>query len=292
MDYCLTAQGTNLAYRDQGRGTPVVLIHGWPLNSDMFEYQTYHLLKNGFRVVTYDRRGFGRSSHEADGYSFETLSSDLRDLVNKLELQKFHLVGFSMGGGEIASYLARFGSERVLSATLVASVVPFVMQTDSNPEGVPQEKLKLIQQSLLKNRPEFLAEFAKDFYGIDLLHHGVGKETLDWTAVMANQASLLATIDCVDTFGRTDFRSHLGHFDVPTLIIHGDADKTVPIYATAQRASQLIPHAIYKIYEGAPHGLFATHKDRLNADLVEFLMGVPLRTNADAQLKDSPEARV
>jgi non-heme chloroperoxidase len=266
-----TKDKTEIFFRDIGEGKPVILIHGWPLHGDMWEYQTTPLLRSGFRVITYDRRGFGRSMHTRSGYDYDTLASDLNDLINHLELQKVTLVGFSMGGGEIARYLARFSSERVAKAVLISSVTPFLLQTDSNPDGVSEEMMTQITQGLEKDRPHFLAGFAKDFFGVGMFSSPVSNEILNWSATLAYPASPLATIECVSSFGMTDFRSDMRAFTMPTLIIHGTGDKTVPIAPSGEQAAKLIPHATFKRYEGAPHGLFVTHREQLNEDLLDFL---------------------
>lgn len=271
MNYFLTQDEQSLYYKDMGTGEPVILIHGWPLNSDMWEYQTLALLEQGYRVIAYDRRGFGRSSQPAGGYDYDTFATDLHDLITHLKLDEVSLVGFSMGGGEIARYLARFGDGKISRVALISSVVPYLLQTDDNPDGVPATALDEMVQGLRDDRPKFLSGFMKHFYGVGLITSPVSPETLDWTAFLAYQASPRATIDCVSAFGRTDFRKDVFAFDLPTLIVHGTADKTVPIAATAEAAARLIPHARFLKLDGAPHGLFVTHKEELNSALLEFL---------------------
>lgn len=263
--------GSTLHVKDNGSGSPVVLIHGWPLTGDMWEYQTLALLEAGYRVITYDRRGFGHSSHPAAGYTYDVFADDLADILEKRDISGATLVGFSMGGGEIARYLTRHGAARIAKVALIGSVVPYLLKTDDNPDGVDGAALADFQAQIRKDRFAFLGTFAKGFYGVGLVSSPVSKELLDWTFQLAVMASPKATIDCIDAFGHTDFRPDLASFTVPTLIIHGTSDKTVPIDPTGRAAARGIPHATYIEYDGEPHGLFATAPDRLNADLLDFL---------------------
>lgn len=271
MPVIRSGDGTKLHFNDVGEGRPVVLIHGWPLSADMWEYQLATLLDHGFRVVSYDRRGFGRSGKPATGYDYDTFADDLHLLMEHLDLQDAALVGFSMGGGEVARYLSRYGSRRVAKAVLISSIVPYQLKTDTNPEGADESAFLDMIRKLKEDRPAFLAAFAKDFYGVGVLRSPVSEQILQWTSFLAYPASPVATVDCVSAFGKTDFRSEMEAFTMPTLIIHGTGDKTVPIAPSAEAAASLIPHADLRRYEGAPHGLFITHKDRLNQDLVSFL---------------------
>ena len=266
-----TKDGINLHVKDAGNGRPVVLIHGWPLTGDMFEYQTVALLEAGYRVITYDRRGFGQSGHPAKGYDYNTFADDLAAVLNKLDLQGANLVGFSMGGGEIARYLSRHGASRIAKVALVASVVPYLLKTSNNPDGVDESAFDDIKAQIKKDRFGFLQTFAKQFYGVGLVSKPVSQGILDWSFVLALMASPIATIQCVDAFGKTDFRPDLASFTVPTLIIHGTSDKTVPIDTTGRAAAKGIRNAKLIEYDGEPHGLFATAPDRLNADLIQFI---------------------
>ncbi|MFC7051326.1 alpha/beta fold hydrolase [Hansschlegelia quercus] len=263
--------GTNLHVKDAGTGKPVVLIHGWPLTGDMFEYQTLALLEAGYRVITYDRRGFGQSGHPAGSYDYDTFADDLAAVLDKLNLTQANLVGFSMGGGEIARYLTRYGASRVAKAVLVGSVVPYVLKDGSNPDGVDESVFEEIRANIRKDRFDFLQTFGKQFYGVGLISQPVSQALLDWTFTLALMASPKATIDCVDAFSRTDFRGDLASFTVPTLIIHGTSDKTIPIDATGRAAARGIAGAQLIEYDGEPHGLFATAPDRLNRDLMAFI---------------------
>jgi len=273
MPFVQARDGTNIYYKDWGSGDPVILIHGWPVNADMWEHQAPALSEQGFRTIAYDRRGFGRSDQPWSGYDYDTFADDLATLIDGLGLSKVTLVGFSMGGGEVARYLSRHGPGKISKAVLVAAVTPFLLQTPDNPTGAPQAVFDGIVEGLKKDRPAFLAEFGKAFYGVGPLNHAVSSETLAWAQSLAMQASPKATLDCVRAFSATDFRGDMGAFTVPTLIIHGTKDQTVPIDASGRETAKRIASARLIEYDGAPHGLFVTEKDRLNADLLDFLRG-------------------
>jgi len=263
--------GTNIHVKEMGSGPPVILIHGWPLTGDMWEYQTVALVNAGFRVITYDRRGFGHSAHPAQGYDYDTFADDLAAVIDGCALDNVALAGFSMGGGEIARYLTRHGPAKIAKAALISSVVPYVLKTADNPEGVDRDVLEEMKSQIARDRFAFLQTFAKPFYGAGLVSSPVSQGVLDWTFILAIMASPIATKACVDAFGTTDFRPDLASFMIPTLIIHGTSDKTVPIDATGRAAAAGIPHATFIEYDGEPHGLFATAPDRLNDDLITFL---------------------
>jgi len=271
MAFIEAKDGTKLHVKDMGQGRPVILIHGWPLTGDMFEYQTVALLEAGFRVITYDRRGFGQSGHPASGYNYDTFADDLAAVIDGLELQSVSLVGFSMGGGEIARYLSRHGASKVSKAVLVASVAGYLLKDESNPDGVDASVFDGMKKDIRKDRFEFLQSFAKTFYGVGLVTSPVSQGVLDWSFVLGIMASPKATIECVDAFGKTDFRPDFAAFTIPTLVIHGTGDKTVPIDPTGRAAAHGISGAKLIEYDGEPHGLFATVPDRLNQDLIEFL---------------------
>jgi pimeloyl-ACP methyl ester carboxylesterase len=271
MAFIETKDGTSLFFNDWGTGKPVVLIHGWPLDSDMWEYQWPFLVDNGLRVVAYDRRGFGRSGQPLTGYDYDTMADDLKAVLDGLDLRDVTLVGFSMGGGEVARYMSRHHGERVSKAVLVSSVTPYLLLTDDNPEGVGRGTFDAMIDGLRKDRPCFLATFGKQFFGASLLNFTVSTEILQWSLMMAMLGSPKATIECVRAFAATDFRRDMGTFHVPTLIIHGDSDATVPVAKSARLAAAMIPQARLLEYPGAPHGLFFTEKDRLNQDLLDFI---------------------
>lgn len=261
----------NLFYEDWGTGNPIVFIHGWPSDHQMWEHQMRVLPQMGFRCIAYDRRGFGKSDKPLHGYEYNTFADDLKSILDQLDLENVTLVGFSMGGGEVARYFSRHGGNRVAKVILVSSILPYTLQTDDNPEGVPLEQLQEMIDNIEEDRPAFLQTFGKMFYGVNFISKPVSQALLDWSTMLCLQASPKATIDCVHAFGETDFRDELKTINVPTLIIHGNSDNIVPIEATSQQAARLIPQASYVIYEDAPHGLFITEKERLTADILQFV---------------------
>ena len=270
MAFLKTQDGTQLFYTDWGTGRPIVLIHGWPLDADMWADQAVALAERGYRVVAYDRRGFGRSDQPWTGYDYDTLAADLAAVMDGLDLHDAVLVGFSMGGGEVARYLSRYGTARVGKAALVSAVTPYLLKTDDNPTGVDKSTFDDILDGLHKDRPHFLAGFGAKFFGNSLLEKKVSAEMLAASLQMAMMGSLRATLECAKAFAMTDFRADMAAFTVPTLIIHGTADHTVPIDSSGRVAAKMIPHAQYMEYEGEPHGLQATAKDRLTGDLLAF----------------------
>jgi len=261
----------NIYYEDIGKGKNVVFIHGWPLSGSMWEYQVTTLIKHGIRCITYDRRGFGKSDYPASGYDYDTLAGDLKAIIEGLDLQDVTLVGFSMGGGEIAKYFSLFGGARVKKVVLISAVVPYMLQTEDNPDGVPKEAFDTMAKAMTEDRPTFLEGFNKDFYGVTLLNHPVTEAYLANASNKAMESSPIATLECAKAFATTDFREDVVKINVPTLIIHGKADKIVPIALTGDQSAKLINGAKYFIYEDAPHGLWFTEKETLNNDLIEFI---------------------
>ena len=260
-----------LAYQDWGQGKPLVLIHGWPVSHEMWEYQTLALTQAGYRTVAYTRRGFGQSSQPWSGYDYDTLADDLKAVLDTLDLQDVTLVGFSMGGGEVARYMNRHGGARVAKVALIAAVTPYLLKTNDNPTGVDQSVFDEIIKAIQADRAGFMEAFGKKFYGAGMLSSPVSDAVLHRAWGLAMSGSIKATLDCVRAFSQTDFRADLATIKVPTLIVHGDADQTVPIKASGEQTAKLVPHAKYVVYEGAPHGLFLTEKDKLNRDLLAFL---------------------
>jgi len=261
----------DLYYEDHGSGPPVVLIHGWPLSGRSWEKQLTALLKAGRRVITYDRRGFGKSSQPAKGYDYDTFAEDLHKLVTTLDLRDFALVGFSMGGGEVARYLGTYGTEHVSKAVFMAAVPPFLLKTADNSGGLDISVFDGIKQGIAADRLAFLSQFLANFYNVDVLR---GKQISDevvrdsWN--VASGASPIGTLECV-TAWYTDFRKDLPRIDVPTLIIHGDSDRILPIEVTGKATQAAIKGSRLVTVKGGPHGLNWTHADEVNRELVSFL---------------------
>ncbi|HEX9978965.1 MAG TPA: alpha/beta hydrolase [Flavobacterium sp.] len=269
--YIETDSGISLYIKDYGEGPPVILIHGWPLSGEMWEYQVETLVNGGFRVITYDRRGFGQSSKPWFGYDYDSLADDLKEIIDELELDNITLVGFSMGGGEVVRYFSRHGGKGVTKAVLVGSITPFLLKTDDNPDGTPKEEFDEMARQLRKDRMEFLESFGKMFYGVNMVNHPVSQAYLQHDLMVAGCASPRATLECLNSFSTTDFRNEMALLNVPVLLIHGDADKTVPIASSGEKAAKLLPNCRYLVYDGAPHGLFYTEKEKFNKDLLDFL---------------------
>ncbi len=260
-----------LHFEDYGSGPAVILIHGWPLNGASWEKQTTALLDAGYRVITYDRRGFGQSSQPAEGYDYDTFTEDLNQLVQQLDLNDVTLVGFSMGTGEVARYLGKFGSDRVSKAVLIGVIPPFLLKTSDNPTGVDQNVFDDIQAKLKKDRPAFLLEFLKNFYNYDKLQgKRISEEVLRASWNVALVASAIATLQCVGSW-LEDFRKDVARMNVPLLIIHGDADQILPIESTAEPLAKKLKDAKFLKIKGAPHGLLWTHAEEVNEALLEFL---------------------
>ena len=273
MPRLTTADDTMLYYKDwNGGGRPVVLIHGWPLNADSWDPVANALADAGHRVIAYDRRGFGRSDQPWTGYDYDTLADDLRDVLSETGAEDAAIVGFSMGGGEVARYMSRHGGRGVRSAALVSSVVPFMLKTPDNPDGVPQSTFDEMTEGMLQDRPKFLRGFLKDFFGQGVITHNVSDDTLHHAWAMCMMAGLRPTLASAEAFATTDFRPDLPAFTVPTLVIHGTKDQTVPIDAAGRAAAKGIAGAQLIEYEGEPHGLFATATDRLIGNLKDWLI--------------------
>ena len=273
MAYVVAQDGTEIFYRDLGQGRPVVLIHGWPLNGDSWDKQSNFLAEHGLRVISYDRRGFGRSGQTAQGYDYDNLAADLHALIEKLDLTDATLVGFSMGGGEVVRYLSRYGTSRVSKAVLVSAVTPYLLKGDDNPDGVDPKVFQDNEEQLRKDRFAFLKDFGPKFYGRSAVHHTVSEPVLEWTQFMASSASLRATLATAKSWSETDFREEMKRITIPVLVIHGTSDHTVPIDASGRRSAKLLPNAILSEYDGEPHGLFITAADRLNEELLQFVGG-------------------
>lgn len=268
-----TRDGALLYYKDWGNGRPVILLHGWPLSADSWDAQSMALANAGFRVIAYDRRGFGRSDQPWNGYDYDTLADDLADVMEATKANSdVTLVGFSMGGGEVARYMSRHQGKGVAAAVLISSVVPYMLKTDDNPDGTPQSTFDGITKGIKEDRAHFFrGTFFPQFFGVGWIEHPVSDEVISMATGTALAAGLKPTLASAEAFSHTDFRPDLSSFRVPTLIIHGTGDKTVPIDAAGRAAAKGIAQSKLIEYDGEPHGLNVTASDRLTKDLIEFL---------------------
>lgn len=273
MNYVTATDKTKLYVKDWGSGRPVILMHGWPLSSDSWDDQAMALADAGYRAIAYDRRGFGRSGQPWAGYDYNTFADDLANVIEQTGAKDATLVGFSMGGGEVARYMSRHAGKGVVKAALISSIVPFMLKTSDNPHGTDQSVFDEMTNSMKEDRAKFFAGFFKDFFGVSMVSHPTSSELLEWARSISMQASLKATLASAKAFATTDFRPDLAAFKVPTLIIHGAEDKTVPIDAAGRAAAKGIANSTLVEYDDAPHGLFATHKERFTKDLLAFVKG-------------------
>ena len=286
MPYAQAKDGTDLYYKDWGNGTPVVLLHGWPLTGDSFDDAAIALAEHGFRSIIPDRRGFGRSDQPWDGYDYDTFAQDVAAVLDDAGItESVALVGFSMGGGEVARYLTKYGAERVTKAVLISSVVPYMLRTDDNPDGVPQATFDEMTAGVKKDRAHFFKGFFKDFFGVGPLSSPVSGEVVEDAQRQTAMAGLHPVLSAAKAFATTDFRPDLASFTVPTLVIHGTSDKTVPIDATGRVVAKAVPGARLIEYQGSAHGVFATDKERLIEDLVEFLTDGAVRAPYEAHAR-------
>ena len=267
-----TRDGTRLFAKTWGEGRPVVMTHGWSLSADWWDEQALALARAGFRVTTYDRRGFGRSDQPWQGYDYDTFADDLADVMAATGAREdVALVGYSMGSGEVARYMTRHGGQGVSQAALVSPVVPLLLKAPDNPEGFDPGKFDRMTKDLEEDRPGFFQTYVKSLYGVGVISHPVNQARLDWTWNMTQQAGLWPLLAARQAFGRTDFRADLPSFTVPTLVVHGTSDTDAPIEATGRAVARSVAGARLIEYDGATHGLPITHADRLAADLLAFL---------------------
>src|SRR5574341_227162 len=271
MSTITVKDGTTIYYKDWGKGPVVTLSHGWPLNSDMWDGQMLFLAQRGFRVVAHDRRGHGRSSQAWSGNDMDGYADDLAAVIEALDLKDITMVGHSTGGGEVARYIGRYGTKRVTKAVLIAAVPPIMLKTAANPEGLPIEVFDKIRADLIRDPSQYYKDLAISFYGANRPGAQVSQGVLDQFWLWSMQAGLKNAYESIKAFSETDFTEDLKKIDVPTLVMHGEDDQIVPVKDSAVKTTKLIKGAKEIYYPGAPHGITATHQDRVNADLLEFL---------------------
>ena len=281
MSTITTKDGTTIYYKDWGEGPVVAFSHGWPLDADAWDGQMLFLVQNGFRTIAHDRRGHGRSSQPSSGNDMNGYADDLAALLESLDLHDVTLVGHSTGGGEVTRYIGRHGTARVAKAVLIAAVPPFLLKTRANPEGIPMEVFDSIRAGLFKDRSQFYKDFAVPFYGANRSGAKVSQGLLDqfWSSSM--KSGLLNSYECVKAFSETDFTKDLQQFDIPTLLMHGEDDQIVPVKDSSVKSAQLIRGAKEVYFPGAPHGLTATHQDKVDAELLQFLRSSPASRTRD-----------
>lgn len=288
MSTVTTPDGTQIYYKDWGAGPPIVFSHGWPLSADAWEDQMFFLVSHGYRCIAHDRRGHGRSSQPWDGNDLDTYADDLAVLTAHLDLENAIHVGHSTGGGEVTRYVGRHGTKRVAGVALVSAIPPLMLKTPANPVGTPLEAFDALRAGVLADRGQFFEDLSAPFYGANRPGATVSKGLRDFFYIQSMQAGMPASYFCIKAFSETDLTEDLKKIDVPTLILHGSDDQIVPIAASALMSSKIVKHAQLKIYEGAPHGLPSTLKDRLNADLLEFVTAVHHKPGRVSEAEPAP----
>jgi non-heme chloroperoxidase len=271
MGTITTSDGTHIFYKDWGSGQPVLFSHGWPLNADAWDDQLMLVASHGYRGIAHDRRAHGRSSQPWTGHDLDTYADDLAQLIEQLDLREVVLVGHSTGGGEVTRYVGRHGTDRVAKVVLLGAIPPLMLKTPANPNGTSIEAFDAIRAGVSGDRSQFYKDLSEPFYGANRPGAAVSQGIRDSFWLWSMQVGLKGAYDCIKAFSETDLTDDLQRIDVPTLIIHGDDDQIVPIDASARRSVELVADATLKVYPGAPHGLFATHKDQFNADLLAFI---------------------
>jgi non-heme chloroperoxidase len=291
MPTITTKDGAQIFYKDWGTGQPIVFSHGWPLNADAWDDQLFFFASNGFRAIAHDRRGHGRSTQTRDGNNIDTYADDLAALTNALDLKNAIHVGHSTGGGEVVRYITRHGTKRLAKAVLIGAIPPLMLKTADNPEGIPLAEFDKIRAGVLADRSQFWKDLSVPFFGANRAGSKVSEGVRDAFWLMGMQAGMPAAYDCIKAFSETDFRQELPKIDVPTLVIHGDDDQIVPLNVGGARSAKMIKGATLKVYKGAPHGLFATNREQLNADLLAFAKEQQLQpTTATRRTTSTTEA--
>lgn len=267
-----TKDGTEIYYKDWGKGPIVTLSHGWPLSSDSWEALMFFLVSHGYRAIAHDRRGHGRSAQPSDGNDMDTYADDLAQLLDHLDVKDATMIGFSTGGGEVARYIGRHGTRRLKKAVLISAIPPLMLKTENNPLGTPIEAFDGLRQAFLENRSKFFRDVPSGpFYGFNKPGAKPDQGLIDFWWLQGMQGGYIGTFECIKVFSETDLTEDLKKFDIPTLLVHGDADQVVPIAAAARQGTKLIKDNQLLVYEGAPHGLVDTHRERLHKDLLAFI---------------------